>query len=136
MASKPSDRISNEQLRRDNIAALEQYLTSVDFIPEGRKRGEVNLSAIALAAGVRRAWLYDDVPNAMIQQAAKAKGLGLPRQQHASGGDQLPGWAAQRIKALEEQIAVAKAEARDLRERLRRYEHLERHMTETGRLAR
>lgn len=137
MTTTQSEAPSNAQLRRENLAKLERYLAGVECVPE--RRGEANLSAIAAAAQVRRTWLYDDEPKTMIRAAVEAKGLGMPHQQHqqrAPGGEAVPAWATQRIKTLEEQLAVAKAEARDLRDRLRRYEHLERHMAETGRLAR
>jgi hypothetical protein len=134
MTTKQGENKSNEKLRQENLAKLQQYLAGVERVPE--RRSEANLSAIAAAANVRRAWLYDDEPNAIIRAAVAAKGLGMPQQQRAPGGDSVPALAAQRIKSLEEQLAVIMAETRDLRARLRRYEHLEQHMTETGRLAR
>lgn len=42
--------------------------------------------------------------------------------------------AEARVKALEEQNASLKAEVRDLRERQRRFEHLDDHLGRTGRL--
>jgi hypothetical protein len=42
--------------------------------------------------------------------------------------------ANQRIKVLEEQNAALKAEVLDLREKLRRFEHLDSHLSKTGRL--
>ena len=39
-----------------------------------------------------------------------------------------------RVKALEEQNASLKAEVASLRERLRRFEHLDDHLSRTGRL--
>ncbi|MFA7279290.1 MAG: VPA1267 family protein [Sterolibacterium sp.] len=42
--------------------------------------------------------------------------------------------AEQRVKALEEQNAVLRAEVRDLREQLTRYKHLDDHLCRTGRL--
>ena len=42
--------------------------------------------------------------------------------------------AEQRVKALEEQNAALKAEARDLREQLKNYRHLDEHLCTTGRL--
>lgn len=44
------------------------------------------------------------------------------------------GKAEARVKALEEQNAALKAEVTDLRERLRRFEHLDDHLGRTGRL--
>ena len=44
------------------------------------------------------------------------------------------GRAEARVKALEEQNASLKAEVASLRERLRRFEHLDDHLSRTGRL--
>ena len=44
------------------------------------------------------------------------------------------GRAEARVKALEEQNASLKAEVASLRERLRRFEHLDAHLSRTGRL--
>lgn len=137
MPTPDNRRRSNEQARRDNLAALEQYLANATSVPEHpTRKGEINYSAIAVGAGVRRPWLYDAAPNSMIRRAAEAKGLGVPQQQRSDGADPVLARATQRIKSLEEQLAVAKAESRELRERLRRLEHVERHMVETGRLPR
>ena len=45
---------------------------------------------------------------------------------------EIPARAKQRIKELEEALAVSRAEMRDLRVRLRRLEHLERHLAGTA----
>ena len=45
-----------------------------------------------------------------------------------------PSAAHRRVKALEEQNASLKAEVASLRERLRRFEHLDAHLSRTGRL--
>ena len=125
---------SNRDIGAQNLAKLQAWLDAADVIPE--RRGSANISAIAVAAEVDRQVLYRDEARAMIEAAVKGKGLGMPKQQRGPGGDTVPTWATERIKHLEEQLALAKAEARDLRERLRRYEHLEQHMTETGMLPR
>ena len=44
------------------------------------------------------------------------------------------GKAEQRVKVLEEQNATLRAEARDLREKLARFSHLDAHLSTTGRL--
>jgi hypothetical protein len=126
---------SNQDVGRDNLAELERYLNSIECVPM-RRDGEVNRSAIALATNLNRTWLYQPKPDALIQAAVTRLGKGAPTERPAPVGEQVPGWATQRIKALEEQLAVARAEVHDLRGRLRRYDHLERHMVETGRLAR
>ena len=44
--------------------------------------------------------------------------------------------AEKRIKSLEEQNAALKAELMDLRDKLKRYDLIEKHLTETGRMVR
>lgn len=125
---------SNREIGAENLSKLQQWLDAADVIPE--RRGNVNISAIALATGLDRQVLYRDEAKEAIRGAVAKKGLGMPAQQRAPGGEALPAWATQRIKALEEQLVLVKAEAHDLRARLRRYEHLEQHMAETGVLPR
>jgi len=127
-------RKSNREIAEENLAKLRAWLDAADVIPE--RGGNANISAIALAAGVDRQVLYRDEAQAAIHAAVEKKGLGMPEQQRGPGGDTIPMWATQRIKDLEEQLALTRAEVRDLRERLRRYEHLEQHMTATGLLPR
>ena len=127
-------RRSNRQKGEANLTRLEQYLESTSSIPE--RCGKANISVIAEQSGVDRQVLYREEAQALILAAVERKGLGMPDQQRFPGGDQVPAWATQRIKALEESLAVAMVEVRDLRERLRRYEHLERHLTSTGLLPR
>ena len=46
------------------------------------------------------------------------------------------GKAEQRIKVLEEQNAALKAEVMELRSKIKRFELIEKHLTETGRMVR
>ena len=125
---------SNQQVGAESLERLRTWLDAATVIPD--RNGKANVSAIAVAAGLDRQVLYRPEAQTMIREAVAAKGLGMPEQQRGPGGDALPAWATQRIKDLEEQLAVAKAEAHDLRARLRRYDHLEQHLTATGLLAR
>jgi hypothetical protein len=125
---------SNRDIGAENLSKLQAWLDAADVIPE--RGGRANISAIAVAAGLDRQVLYRDEAKEAIREAVESKGLGMPAQQRGPGGDIVPVWATQRIKDLEEQLAVVKAEVRDLRERLLRYAHLEQHMTETGMLPR
>lgn len=125
---------SNAEKSARYFAHLTGWLAAASVIP-GRG-GRVNISALEVATGIPRQVLYRDEFQAEIQKAAASLGLGMPEQQRAPGAEAVPAWAKQRIKDLEEQVAVLKAEAHDLRARLRRYEHLERHLGETGLLAR
>ena len=126
--------ISNAEKGADNLAKLQAWLDSASVIPE--RAGAANISAIAVAAGLDRQVLYRPEARAMIAQAVDRVGLGMPDQHLGPAADAVPAWATQRIKSLEERLTVAKAEARDLREKLRRYEHLERHLGDSGMLPR
>lgn len=125
---------SNREIGEENLVRLQAWLDSAEVIPE--RGGKANISAIAAATGLDRQVLYRDEAKEAIRGAVEKKGLGMPAQQRSPGGDAVPMWATQRIKDLEEQLALVKAEARDLREQLRRYAQLEQHMTETGMLPR
>lgn len=129
---------SNAQIGAENLERLAAWLDAAAHIPERVVAGrhEANVSAIAVAAEVDRQVCYRPEARELIRRAVERKGLGMPEQSRAPGGDAVPAWAAQRIKHLEEQVAVARAENADLRVRLRRFEHLARHMAETGMLAR
>jgi len=127
-------RKSNREIAEENLAKLQTWLANAAIVPE--RGGKANISAIALAAGVDRQVLYRDEAQALISAAVTEKGLGMPQQQRGPGGDTVPPWATQRIKDLEEQLAVVKAEVRALRDRVRCFEHLEQHMTTTGILPR
>jgi hypothetical protein len=132
--------LSNAEKAAKNLADVVAYLGSLDVVPFRIEKGErvANISQIMLGAKVDRQ-VYNtrqDVKDA-VAAAVREKGLGVPNQTHAApGSDALPPRVAQRIKALEEQLAVAKAEARALREKAARYAHMERHLTDTGMLAR
>ena len=121
-------RKSNAEIAAESLARLREWLDQTSAIPE--RGGKANISAISLASGVDRQVLYRDEAKAMIADAVARVGLGMPEQHRGPGPAAVPAWATQRIKDLEEQLAVAKAEARDLRARLRCFEHLERHVTE------
>lgn len=128
--TNPSNKVKGDA----NLETLRGWLDAAERVPE--RNGAANISAIAIASGVDRQVLYRPEARRLIADAVAAKGLGMPDQQRAPGHEAVPGWATQRIKHLEEQLAVAKAETHDLRARLRRYEHLEAHMTATGMLPR
>ena len=129
-----SRRRSNAEIGAEHLSALELWLPQAQHLP-GRN-GAVNISALAVATGIDRQVLYRKDARVMIERAAAEKGLSMPEHEHRSDPDQVPSWAKQRIKALEEALAVSKAEARDLRAHLRRLEHIERHVMETGRMPR
>jgi len=124
---------SNTQINAESLARLGAYLDDVTCVPE--RHGKANISAIALAARVDRQVLYREDAKALVIAAVAAKGLGMPDQQRTAATS-TPAWATQRIKDLEERVAVVQAENRDLRDRLHRFTHIEQHLEQTGRLAR
>lgn len=115
-----------------NVERLKAYINQL--VGSGRglpaQRGRVNVSAVALACGFDRAVLYQN-PTARQVLATAAKTLGLDAQvarrefTHADLRDQ-------RIQKLEQENANLKAEIFELRRALRRFEHIEEMMTETG----
>lgn len=126
---------SNREVGAENLETLRRWLERAEGIPE--RHGSANISAIAVAAGLDRQVLYRPAAREMIAKAVAEKGLGMPDQERADGaeGEDLAR-ANRRIHELEQQLAAAKAELHDLRRRLRRYEHLEIHLAETGMLPR
>jgi hypothetical protein len=112
---------------------LRAWLAAAECVPD--RNGAANISAIAVASGVDRQVLYRPSARAMIEDAVKAKGLGMPVQQ-PNKSEEVPPWAKRRIHELEQRMAVLYAELGDLRKKLQRYEHLERHMTSSGILPR
>jgi hypothetical protein len=124
---------SNAQISAESLARLGAYLDAVVCVPE--RHGKANVSAIAKAARVDRQVLYREDAKALVVAAVAAKGLEMPGQQRSAGAT-TPTWTTQRIKDLEERVAVVQAENRDLRDRLHRFTHIEQHLEETGRLAR
>src|SRR5687768_4641465 len=99
---------SNAEKNARYMATLAQWLANASVIPA--RKGKVNISALEVATGVPRQVLYHDAAQALIEAAATRVGLGMPEQHHSPGGDAVPSWAKQRIKDLEEQAAVLKAE--------------------------
>lgn len=125
---------SNQEIGAESLARLREFLDGAAAVPE--RNGKANISAIALASGVDRQALYRPEARALIESAVAAKGLGMPEQQNRARHDELPTWAKRQIIALQAQLTTARAEATDLRQQLRRLEHLERHLTDTGMLPR
>lgn len=124
---------SNAQISAESLTRLRSYLDAVVHVPE--RNGRANISAIALAAGVDRQVLYREDAKALVAMAVTAKGLGMPDQQRADH-TAMPSWATQRIKDLEEKLAVAQAENHDLRKQVGHLAHIEQHLETTGRLVR
>lgn len=125
--------ISTQEIGLQNLARLEVWLSSCESLP-GRG-GKVNLSAVALGAGVDRQFLYRSEARDLIAVAVQKKGLSMPSQTKSSQTE-IPAWASQRILQLENQLTAARVEVHELRRRLQRYEHIDRHLASTGLLPR
>jgi hypothetical protein len=124
---------STQEIGMQNLTKLEAWLDSCESLP-GRG-GNVNISAVALGAGVDRQLLYRPEAREMITRAVQQKGLSMPSQAKSAQAE-IPAWASQRILQLENQLTAARVEAHELRNRLKRYEHIDRHLASTGLLPR
>lgn len=125
--------ISTQEVGLQNLAKLQAWLDSCEKLP-GRG-GKVNLSALALGAGVDRQFLYRPEAQEKIAIAVQEKGLSMPLQVKSPQAE-APAWATQRILQLENQLTAARVEAHELRKQLQRYEHIDRHLASTGLLPR
>lgn len=129
-----SDPKSGSEIGAENVERLQRYLA--DLENEGRKLpergGRVNISAIALACGFDRQVLYKNPAAKQLLDGAVQR-LGLVE----TDGDEKPVIRSdrrdQRILTLEQQNASLRAENAGLREKLRRLEHVEEIMIDTGR---
>ncbi len=122
---------SKRDIGSENLAKLSAYLETVDGIPT--QGGKANISAIALNVGLDRQICYRPEARQMIANAVARKGLEMPNQQRIDNGvDGDLARAERRVFELEAKLVAKTAEIHALRERLVRYEHIERHMVETG----
>jgi hypothetical protein len=130
---QPDWRKSGAEIGAANVQRLKSYLdrlaNSGSKLPS--QNGKVNASAVALACGFDRAVLYQN-PGArqMLRQAAARLGLDA---QVASRKAVSVDPRDQRILKLEQENANLKAEVFELRRNLRRLQHVEEVMIETGR---
>ncbi|WP_279479469.1 hypothetical protein [Aureimonas sp. SK2] len=122
------------------MARLEAYLDAVtaagDALP--MRNGKPNLSAIAIACGFDRQVLYKN-PGAVSLLAAfferQPSTASTSSNPDDPEDDQKPvhDRKDRRIQQLEQQLSAVRAENVALREKLRRLQHLEDYMVETGR---
>jgi hypothetical protein len=140
---------SGQQKGADNVERLQAYIASIEA--EGgalpMRGGNVNMSAIALACGFDRNVLYtNEAAGQALKEAVDRQGRMMPDQHGRATLDLDPDATAKtdprdrRILQLEQANVSLKAENGELRaertrlrEQLRRYEHIEAHMVETGR---
>jgi hypothetical protein len=126
------NRKSGAMLGAEHVARLNSYLQCL--ATEGRrlpsKSGKVNVSAVALACGFDRAVLYQNpAARSILQEAAIRLGLDA---QIAVRDSTAVDRRDQRILQLEQENATLKAEVFEIRRALRRLEHIEELMVETG----
>ena len=120
------DYLRGDKLNRSEIAAECDFSLSVmrqnPAVKEALEALESRLTTLGLTQPLRTA------PDASNEAAAATEKVIDKRIMAAKGR------AEARVKALEEQNASHKAEVASLRERLRRFEHLDDHLSRTGRL--
>ena len=120
------DYLRGDKLNRSEIAAECDFSLSVmrqnPAVKEALEALESRLTTLGLTQPLRTA------PDASNEAAAASEKVIDKRIMAAKGR------AEARVKALEEQNASLKAEVASLRERLRRFEHLDVHLSRTGRL--
>ena len=120
------DYLRGDKLNRSEIAAECDFSLSVmrqnPAVKEALEARESRLTTLGLTQPLRTA------PDASNEAAAASEKVIDKRIMAAKGR------AEARVKALEEQNASLKAEVASLRERLRRFEHLDAHLSRTGRL--
>lgn len=128
-------RKSGRQVGAEYTEALMGYLDALRQDGKGlpARAGKVSVSSVALASGVDQQSLYKNPRcRELLEQAAQE--LGLQAIEARAGGTTTQDDAkTQRIQALEAQVATLKAEVEGLRHQIRRFDHIEKHMVETGR---
>ena len=125
---------SGQQIGQEYVSTLETYLQGLRAEGKGltARGGRVSTLAIALAAGIDRQSLYKNSHcRAMLEAAAQEMGLtGIGAREVPLTKDD---GKSQRIQTLEAQVASLTAEVHGLRRQLAQLNHIEAHMTATGR---
>ena len=131
---------SGVQIGAENVARLQAYLdrlTAAGLLFPMRN-GKPNYSAVAIACSFDRQVLYKNpAAKALIEDAvrrldaAPATDAAAPEEKPTLRSDRRD----RRIMQLEQQNASLRAENQTLRERLRKLEHVEEIMVQTGRRA-
>ncbi|BDU70863.1 hypothetical protein [Mesoterricola silvestris] len=125
---------SGKQIGDEYSETLAQYLEALR--KEGKalpsRAGKVSAKGVALASGIETQSLYKNVKcRAMLEAAAQE--LGLAPMETREAGPSKDDAKDRRIQTLEARNAVLQAEVEGLRQKLRRYAHIEEHMVSTGR---
>lgn len=149
-------KLSGQQIAKDNLLKFHSWIAEREAANDWHDylRGDkLNRSEIASECGFALSVLRQNpaVKEALHALEARLEILGAtlslgpnPRSSDREASDAekvidqrimaAKGRAEARVKALEEQNAALKAEVAELRERLRRFEHLDDHLGRTGRL--
>lgn len=127
---------SGAEIGLENVARLKAYLDGLASAgePLPMRAGKPNMSAIALACGFDRQVLYKNPAAVALIEGVVAQ-MPPAETDTADGPEEKPKSDRRdsRIMQLEQQLAAARAENAGLRERLRRLQHIEDHVAETGR---
>lgn len=127
---------SGAEIGAENVARLQTYLDGLASTgePLPMRAGKPNMSAIALACGFDRQVLYKNPAAVALIEGVVAQ-MPPAETDTAEGPEEKPKSDRRdsRIMQLEQQLAAARAENAGLRERLRRLQHIENHVAETGR---
>lgn len=127
---------SGAELGAENVGRLQAYLDGLAATgePLPMRGGKPNMSAISLACGFDRQVLYKN-PSAAALIDNVVAAMPTTGSEPATDQDEKPRTDRRdsRIMQLEQQLAAARAENAGLRERLRRLQHIEDHVAETGR---
>lgn len=147
---------SGQQIAKDNLFKFQSWIAERESANDWRDylRGDkLNRSEIAAECGFALSVLRQNpaVKNALeaLEHRLAARAITQPQKPAPDCSNEAvaasekvidrrimvaKGRADARVKALEEQNASLKAEVASLRERLRRFEHLDDHLVRTGRL--
>lgn len=147
---------SGQQVARDNLTKFQNWSAEREAANDWHdyiRGNKLNRSEIAAECGFALSVMRQNpaVKTALETLEARLTALGIiqPRESAPEGPNEpddasekvidkrimaAKGRAEARVKALEEQNASLKAEVASLRERLRRFEHLDDHLGRTGRL--
>ena len=125
---------SGKQIGDDYAETLARYLEALRKEGKGlpSRSGKVSAKAVALAVGVNIQSLYKNVRCRAMLEAA-AQDLGLAPMESREAGPIKEDAKDRRIQTLEARNVALQAEVEGLRQKLRRYAHIEAHMVETGR---
>lgn len=125
---------SGQEKGGENVAAVRRYLAALhkDGLGLPARNGKVSASAVALAVGIDRQSLYKN-PGCRALLEIAAQELGLQAIASREAGPTKEDAKDRRIQTLEARVSSLQAEVEGLRQKLRRYAHIEEHMIGTGR---